>query len=140
LIPSLVNLGSIRLRQGRPADALVLFERCVEIIDATPDTPRYMMASARRAQADALRELGRFEEARAALDAGDAAASGMPDGDLRRLGLQGVRARLLIAQGDVAQGIERLDAVIAGMRAQVDERHPSLAPLLAARAVARDGH
>jgi tetratricopeptide (TPR) repeat protein/tRNA A-37 threonylcarbamoyl transferase component Bud32 len=136
LIPSLVNLGTIRMRQGRPADALVSFDRSVEIIAATPDTPRYMMASARRAQADALRELGRHDEARAALDAGDAAAAELGENDLRRLGLRGVRARLLIAQGDVAQGIEQLDAVIAAMRAQVDEQHPSLAPLLAARVAA----
>lgn len=139
LIPVLVNLGAMRMRQGRAADALVLFGRSVGIIDASADTPRYVMVSARRAQADALRELGRFDEARVALDAGDAAASGMPDADLRRLGLLGVRARLLIVQGDVAQGILRLDEVIAGMRAQVEDDHPSLAPLLAARAAVPAG-
>jgi len=134
LIPSLVNLGTIRMRQGRAADALPSFERSVAIITATPDTPRYMMASARRAQADALRELGRYDEARVALDAGDAAAADLAANDLRRLGLRGVRARVLIAQGDLAAGRTQLDAVIAALRAQVDEKHPTLAPLLAARA------
>ena len=134
LIPSLVNLGTIRMRQERAADALPSFERSVAIIAATPDTPRYMMASARRAQADALRELGRYDEARIALDAGDAAASELAENDLRRLGLRGVRARVLIAQGDLAAGRTQLDAVIAALRAQVDEKHPTLAPLLAARA------
>ena len=134
LIPSLVNLGTIRMRQGRAADALPSFERSVAIIAATPDTPRYMMASARRAQADALRELGRYDEARVALDAGDAAAADLAENDLRRLGLRGVRARVLIAQGDLAAGRTQLDAVIAALRAQVDEKHPTLAPLLAARA------
>ena len=134
LIPSLVNLGTIRMRQERAADALPSFERSVAIIAATPDTPRYMMASARRAQADALRELGRYDEARVALDAGDAAAADLAENDLRRLGLRGVRARVLIAQGDLAAGRTQLDAVIAALRAQVDEKHPTLAPLLAARA------
>jgi len=92
------------------------------------------MASARRAQADALRELGRYDEARVALDAGDAAAADLAENDLRRLGLRGVRARVLIAQGDLAAGRTQLDAVIAALRAQVDEKHPTLAPLLAARA------
>ena len=134
LIPALVNLGTIRMRQGRPAEALASFERSVDIIAATPATPHYMMASARRAQADALRELGRYDEARIALDAGDAAAVELAVNDLRRLGLRGVRARVLIARGDVAAGRKQLDEVIAAMRAQVDEHHPSLAPLIAARA------
>lgn len=134
LIPALVNLGAIRLRQKRAADALAHFERSVAIIDASPDTPRYMMASARRSQADALRELGRLGEAMRALDAGDEAATGLAADDLRRLALRGARARVLIAQGDIAAGRTQLDAVIAEMRAHVDEKHPVLAPLIAARA------
>lgn len=134
LIPVLVNLGAMRMRQHRPADAIALLERCVAIIAASPATPRYMMASVRGTQADALRELGRLDEATRALDAGDEAALELGENDLRRLGLRGVRARVLIAQGDVAAGRTQLDAVIAAMRTQVDEKHPTLAPLLAARA------
>ena len=134
LIPSLSNLGNIHLRERHPAAALAAFERCASIIDATPDTPPYMMASARRGQADALRELGRWDEAERALDAGDLAASELSPGDLRRATLQGSRSQLLIARGRTAEGIQLLDAAIVTMRTQVGDTHPYLKPLLAARA------
>lgn len=132
LIPALSNLGNVYLRQGLPANALASFERCASIVSAIPDTPRYMMASVRRGQADALRELGRYAEAEDALDAGDAAAAELVAGDLRRYALQGSRARLLIARGETAEGQGLLDSTIAAMRAQVGDTHPYLKPLLAA--------
>ena len=139
LIPALINLGTIRMRQGFPHDALPHFDRAVAIIDANADTPRYMMASARRAQADALRALARFDEAWIALDAGDIAASELAEDDLRRLGLRGVRARVRIERGERDEGTVQLDEVIAAMRSQVGADHPSLQPLLAARQALASG-
>jgi tetratricopeptide (TPR) repeat protein len=139
LIPSLSNLGNIHLRQAHPERALVSFERGLKIIDAVPETPHYVVASVRRGQADALRELARYDEAERALDAGDTAAAELAAGDLRRLTLQGSRARLLIARGDTT-GVERLDATIAGMRTQVNDQHPYLKPLLIARAALPAAH
>ncbi len=138
LIPALSNLGNVYLRQGQPADALASFERCAAIIAAIPNTPRYMMASVRRGQADALRELGRFAEAETALNAGDAAAAELATGDLRRFTLQGSRARLLIARGQTEEGLRLLDSTIVTMRTQVGDTHPYLKPLLAAAAATRE--
>ncbi|MEO7324922.1 MAG: serine/threonine-protein kinase [Dokdonella sp.] len=134
LIPSLSNLGNIHLREGHPTEALAAFERCAKIVSASPDTPAYMMASAHRGQADALRLLGRLDEAARALDAGDAAASALTSDDLRRATLRGSRAQLLIARGQSTEGVALLDATIAAMRDQVHDTHPYLKPLLAARA------
>jgi tetratricopeptide (TPR) repeat protein len=134
LIPALSNLGNIHLREGHPAEALAMFERCAAIIATTPQTPAYMMASAHRGRADALRELGRLDEAGQALDAGDAAAAELGEDDLRRATLRGSRARWLIARGQAQEGTAMLDAAIAAMRAVVRDTHPYLKPLLAARA------
>jgi len=76
--------------------------------------------------------LKRNDEAKLALDAGEAAASVLPDTDLRRLALYGLRGRWLIVTGDTAAGERLLDDAIAGLRKQIKDDHPLLAPLLLA--------
>jgi tetratricopeptide (TPR) repeat protein len=134
VVPPLSNLGHARMRQGRVVEALADFERAVAVMDSLEQAPATIRAIVLRGKADALRELGRYREAGATLDAADEVALALAENDLRRYALLGSRARLLIASGERERGIAMLDAAIAAMRAQVKDVNPMLKPLLAARA------
>ncbi|WP_293387075.1 tetratricopeptide repeat protein [Nevskia sp.] len=130
----LSNLANARLQLGRPAEALPLIERGLAILKALPEPQPARAVILRRLQAESLMALKRNDEAKLALDAGETAASVLPDTDMRRLALYGQRGRWLIASGDPAAGERLLDAAIAGLRKQIKDDHPLLAPLLLARA------
>lgn len=130
---ALSNLANARLQLGRSAEALALVERGLRVTQGLDQPQPARTAILRRLQAESLLALGHSDEARAALDAGDITAAELPATDLRRLALQGARARWLLANGQAADGKRQLDGAISALREQVKDDHPLLAPLLTAR-------
>ncbi len=133
VVPPLSNLAHVRMRLGHHEAALADFRRALDILDRLPDAPAAMRSILLRGLGDCLRELGRYREAMAALDAGDEVAATLGPDDLRRFALQGSRARLLIAMGERASGLALLDASISAMQARTTDDNPMLKPLVAAR-------
>ncbi len=125
-LQALGNLANTRLKQGRANDALADFDRAVGLLQDAPKIPPSIQSNLHRGRADALRELGRFDEAAAALDASAVAAEALPEKDARRFALQGSRGRLLIARGKRAEGLAMLDTAIASLQANVPASHPVL--------------
>ncbi len=132
-VVALGNLATTRMRQGRYAEALGDYRRAQETMQGV-EIPASIRSNIERGRADALRELGRFDEAAQALDACDEAAHTLPADDVRRLLARGSRARLLLARGDVARGRTMLDEAIADLQGSVSASHPGLTALLQARA------
>ncbi len=133
VVPPLNNLANARMRLGRNADALADFQHAMHILDRLPEAPAARRSMVLRGLGDCLRELGRYKEAMAALDAGDEVAMALGPEDLRRFALQASRGRLLMAMGERERGLGLLDASIAAMQARTTDNSPLLKPLLAAR-------
>jgi eukaryotic-like serine/threonine-protein kinase len=136
LIPALSNLANTRLRLGRAAEALPILDRAQRLlaIERTEPAPLPVHLVIARGRADALRELGQLDQARAALDKADMLGAALPRDDIRVLSLQGARARLMIAEGDHERGLALLDQTIMQLRVSVDDQSPALSALLEARA------
>ena len=135
-LQALGNLATTRLKLGRAGDALADYDRAMLILADSPDIPPSIRSNLHRGRGDALRDLQRFDEAAAALDASAEAANALPENDARRFAVQGSRGRLLLAQGNKAEGLAQLDAAIASLQANVPATHPVLKTFVDARAAA----
>lgn len=133
VVPPLSNLAHARMHLGRHAEALADFQRAIGILDRLPDAPATIRSIVLRGLGDCLREMGRYREAMAALDAGDEVAIALGPDDLRRFALQASHGRLLIAMGERERGLRLLDESISAMQARTTDDNPTLKPLLAAR-------
>lgn len=133
LVPPLSNLAHARMRLGKDALALIDIERALALLDGNPEAPVPMKLIVMRARVDALRGLGRLDEAHGQLETAEALAGSLPEDDLRRLALDGARARLLDVQGQREQALALLERTIAAMREQINDRNPMLRTLLGDR-------
>jgi tetratricopeptide (TPR) repeat protein len=131
---ALSNLLGTRVRLGYWAAARETSDRLQRIAIGPADIGTPQRVGALRLRAEMLLGLGELAASAASLDEAQGLADGMEPEDLRRLALDGVRARWLIASGDSSAGRALLQQTLQAMRAQVPDTHPFIASLLAATA------
>jgi tetratricopeptide (TPR) repeat protein/tRNA A-37 threonylcarbamoyl transferase component Bud32 len=132
-LQALGNLATTHYRQGRLDAALGAYERAARVLASDAEVVPQVRSNLERGRGDVLRELGRFDLAEAAYEESERAAAALPANDVRRLALQGSRARLLLATGRDVDGRALLDEAISALQTNVAPNHPILASLLEAR-------
>jgi tetratricopeptide (TPR) repeat protein len=130
---ALANYAHARLRQGRVDEAVAAYQEAVTAIARSAEAPASVRVSGWRGLADALRAAGQAEQAAQALEQAQQFAEQLPEGDPRRLGVDGTRALLLIDRGERAAGRALLDATIEQLAGKVAPDTPLLRTLIAER-------
>ncbi len=130
---ALSNYAHARLRQGRVEEAIVAYRESVAATASYAESPASVRLSGWRGLADALREAGQLEEAAQALESAQQFAGQMPEGDPRRLGVDGTRALLMLDRGERSEGRALLDATIEQLEGKVAPDTPLLRALIAER-------
>lgn len=130
---TLSNYAHARLRQGRVDAAVAAYREAVTAIARSAEAPASVRVSGWRGLADALRAAGQAQQAAQALEQAQQFAEQLPEGDPRRLGVDGTRALLLIDRGERAAGRALLDATIEQLAGKVAPDTPLLRTLIAER-------
>lgn len=136
---ALSNYAHARLRQGRLEDAVAAYRESVAATASHAESPASVRLSGWRGLSDALRESGQLQEAAQALASAEQTAAQLPADDPRRIGVEGSRALLMIARGELEAGRTLLESTIRQLEGKVAPDTPLLRTLVAEREELRKG-
>jgi tetratricopeptide (TPR) repeat protein len=136
---ALSNYAHARLRQGRLEDAVAAYRESVAATASHAESPASVRLSGWRGLSDALRKSGQLQEAAQALASAEQTAAQLPADDPRRIGVEGSRALLMIARGELEAGRTLLESTIRQLEGKVAPDTPLLRTLVAEREELRKG-
>jgi len=125
------NLGSLVLEMARPDEALLMFDRALEIVERGADSQDWRIAHALRNRAACLIELDRLEEAEAALATSEGVWLTVVEDDHPALAaVRHLQASAALKADRLSEAAQRGSVALESRRARLGQGHPDVAESL----------